>query len=753
MKSLFTVLIFLGALDLYSQPISVSTAQTPQQLVNNVLLGFGVDAFNITINGSAALAQTTLGNVAQFTNTNPGFPINNGLLLTTGNATAASGPNITEDSTDNIPPTTMVNFDPTIPYLTNMNIFNGIVLEFDFIPNGDFFSFQYIFGSEEYPEWSPSSFNDAFGFVIGGPGISGPYPLPGYPNGGMNLAVTPNGTTITINSVGPISNQSYYVPNSGGGAYNNAIQYDGTTTMLTASATLECNETYHIKLFIANIGDEQWDSGVFIKGGSFSSAAPLDFSVTTQTNDTTIVEGCTDAMIIFTRPENQTNNALTVNYTIGGSAQQSLDYSALPNPLIFLPGQDSIILNVAPIQDNLAEGCESIDVSISFINPCGDSITLLKSIWICDAPIINITSNNPTVYCATDSVWLTAGASGGFAPYNYSWVNLAGANLGTNDSISVGIAQNDTMYYLVTATDNCNFSQTDTVSLTLNQALAIDTIIFEAASCMPTGFVSVQASGAQGVPQYNWTGPGPNGFIDASVWQNIPSGWYYITIEDSVCAVNDSIFLNALPPAVAQFSANILNGCAPLDITFTNTSQYASNFTWDFGDGQTSNSNDLSAQSHVFDVPFGTYTVTLTANQGPQCSDVASIVITVNVCGCTDPFALNYDPNALVEDGSCEYARPEVIAPNVFSPNADNNNETFYLDTKNVISLQLIIMNRWGNVLMDATSVDLITNKPAWDGKINGEPASEGVYFYKYVATGINNQELNGHGFLHLLKD
>jgi gliding motility-associated-like protein len=119
--------------------------------------------------------------------------------------------------------------------------------------------------------------------------------------------------------------------------------------------------------------------------------------------------------------------------------------------------------------------------------------------------------------------------------------------------------------------------------------------------------------------------------------------------------------------------------------------------------------------------------------------------------GCTDPLALNYDPNALIEDGSCEYARPEVIAPNIFSPNADNNNETFYLDTKNVISLQLIIMNRWGNVLMDVTSVDLINNNPAWDGKINGEPASEGVYFYKYIGAGLNNQEVSGHGFLHLV--
>jgi hypothetical protein len=62
-----------------------------------------------------------------------------------------------------------------------------------------------------------------------------------------------------------------------------------------------------------------------------------------------------------------------------------------------------------------------------------------------------------------------------------------------------------------------------------------------------------------------------------------------------------------------------------------------------------------------------------------------------------------------------------------------------------------MILNRWGNVLFDATSVDLINNNPAWDGNIDGEPASEGVYFYKYIGKGLNNQEVSGHGFLHLV--
>lgn len=769
-------LIFISSFGaLLAQPISVSTTQTPQQLVENVLLGFGVTAFNITINGNPALANTPQSNMGYFTNTNALFPIGNGLVLTTGNAIGAPGPNNQGGATNNMPATPNVAFDPHLNDIANAGVTNGIVLEFDFIPSGDTLVFNYMFGSDEYPEWSPSSFNDAFGLFLWGPGISGPFVLAGYPNGGVNLATIPGGTPVTINNVGPSSNTAYYVDNQNGIAYGDALQYDGTTVLLTAASTVQCNQLYHIKLAISNVGDQSLDSGVFLEAGSFSSAA-VDVAVATVSGDTTIVEGCTYADFIFTRPPGQVNDTLIINYTIGGVAQQGIDYNTLPNPITFLPGEDTVIITLNPIQDGINEGFESVVITVELINPCGDTITSSGTIYIGEGPIINITGNDPTVYCATDSVWLSASASGGYAPYTYQWENLAGANLGTNDSISVGINQNGTMYYLITATDNCNFTQTDTVTLTMNQILAIDTIFVGPSTCVPTGYVSVQASGIQGVPQYTWTGPGPNGFIDASVWQNLPSGWYYITVEDNVCSVSDSAFVDLLDPPVAELSANVSSGCAPLSVTFTNTSQNASAYSWSFGDGQSANSNDLSAQLHVYDVPFGTYTVTLTASQGPQCTDVATVVIQVDVCGCmdalatnynpnanvddgscvfptgcTDPLALNYDPNALIDDGSCEYARPEVVAPNVFSPNADGNNELFFLDTKNVIELQLIILNRWGNVLLNATSVDLTNNNPSWDGKVNGEIASEGVYFYKYIAKGLNNQEVSGHGFLHLV--
>jgi gliding motility-associated-like protein len=84
----------------------------------------------------------------------------------------------------------------------------------------------------------------------------------------------------------------------------------------------------------------------------------------------------------------------------------------------------------------------------------------------------------------------------------------------------------------------------------------------------------------------------------------------------------------------------------------------------------------------------------------------------------------------------------------VFTPNQDGLNEIFELDWKNLKSLRLIILNRWGNILYDKTSEDLINNNPAWDGG----KAEEGVYFYKYQGIGITGQELEGHGFIHLVR-
>jgi uncharacterized repeat protein (TIGR01451 family) len=268
------VFVVLVALNTQAQ-ITVTNTSPVSNLLNSQFTTMSISLLNITVNGSPANANNVFGNVSYFTNgANPTFPLNNGVLMTTGNGVGAIGPNSTGSFTNNVPATTNVSTDPVLNYISNGTVTNGVVIEFDFIPAGDSISFNYMFASDEYPEFSPSTFNDAFGFVIWGPGISGPYPLAGYPSGGMNLALIPGTSTpVTINNIGPgaTQNPAFYVNNLSGSAFGSAIQYDGSTTVLTANSAVECGKVYHMKLAIANVGDQAYDSGVFLKETSFTS--------------------------------------------------------------------------------------------------------------------------------------------------------------------------------------------------------------------------------------------------------------------------------------------------------------------------------------------------------------------------------------------------------------------------------------------------------------------------------------------------
>ena len=665
MIKFITSFVFVSlSLMAFSQSVVVSNTQTPTQLVNNVLLGMGVTASNITINGNPVNANAVQGNVASFTNTNPTFPISSGLLLTTGNAIAAQGPNNSTSLSNNLPATANVASDPHLNILAAGTVTNGVVLEFDFIPTGDTLNFRYIFGSEEYPEFSPSTFNDAFGLFLWGPGITGPYALAGYANG-ANIATIPGGIPVTINNVGDASNTQYYVFNDNGSTYGNAIQYDGTTVLLTAAASVQCNQTYHIKLAISNVSDMNYDSGVFLEANSFSSNV-VDVAVATVSGDTTIVEGCNFADIVFTRPEGNMLDTLSIIYTIGGTATEGVDYANLMDTIIFLPGVDTVIVNLTPIQDNIIEGYESVIISVNIINPCGDTIVSSGTIYVWDGPII-------------DSLWSTN------------------------------------------------------------------------ANCLPTGSVHVTVVAPSVPATYLWTSPNALTFSGPD-WQNINPGWYYITVTQAQCSISDSVEVLLTAPPLANFSfVAPLSNCQPAEFSFVNNSLNATSYNWTFGDGNGSTGNN---PSHTYsNQTFGTYTVQLIAFVDPLCASDTTLTINLDVCACIDPAALNFNALANVDDGSCIYPFPEVFAPNVFTPNSDAENPTYFLSGKNLVSLELTILNRWGAVVFSKSSSDLINNNPAWDGKINGDLATDGIYFYIYKATGITNQVVEGHGFLHLISD
>lgn len=87
--------------------------------------------------------------------------------------------------------------------------------------------------------------------------------------------------------------------------------------------------------------------------------------------------------------------------------------------------------------------------------------------------------------------------------------------------------------------------------------------------------------------------------------------------------------------------------------------------------------------------------------------------------------------------------------PNVFTPNGDGPNEVWSsLQQPNGFkSFKVTVFNRWGNVVHE---YDQVTG--SWDGKINGQEAAEGVYFYSMEAQTKTGKDLSKQGFFHLIR-
>lgn len=724
---LIAFLILSTGIHTFAQITTTNPNITPVQAVEDVLLSAGVNAFNITYNGSGADANVQQPNVQEFDATNTGFPLEKGVLMST------DGPVLNDQDLNTI---------------TGGSYTNGAIIEFDFVPSGDTLSFNYIFASSEYSSYTCSNFNDVFGFFISGPGINGP-----FTNNAENISTVP-GTTVpvainTVNSGTPSAGQSASTceaedPNwQSNSVYftlgNNTIfqnsaspmtNFNGSTVVLPANSTLSCGDTFHIKLAISNDVDQAFDSGVFLEAKSFSTGAVEISENSTNTSnalDSILVEGCSELSIDFIRPDGvDPGDTVVTDIVYGGDSDVNVDYDELipGDSVTFLPGQDTITLTFTPTADGVDEPFEQITIATVTITECGDTVYSELTYYIADSPPgYMVEVNDTTLLCSTDSAYLYADVTNGFLPYSYEWGD--GDTTATNWS---GDFENGQNTVILTVTDDCGFEVSDTSFVTLNQTLSIDTMIQSPADCgVPNGYVSGQGSGFTGTANYTWSGPGQPALdsINATVWQNLSSGWYYFSIEDDVCLVEDSIFLEQEPPPTASFEADPNQGNAPLDVVFTNTSDPAITYDWDFGNGDTIVVNDLSSQNTTY-TEEGAYTVTLTISDG-NCTDQASQTILVNLI-----LPLSYD------------------MPNVFTPNGDGVNDKFTLNTVNAETLEIVVLNRWGNVVFESNDTDF-----EWNGNVqnSGAECVDGTYFYKFKITGEGNQEAEEHGFVQLVRD
>jgi gliding motility-associated-like protein len=214
--------------------------------------------------------------------------------------------------------------------------------------------------------------------------------------------------------------------------------------------------------------------------------------------------------------------------------------------------------------------------------------------------------------------------------------------------------------------------------------------------------VQLQLSG--GLPPYQITWSRGASSSDGRVLTTRESGVFDLEVRDALGLLEKRAF--TIAPRLT----------GPLDFSFLFASQaefqadlvgYAVNFSpqvtwpfevvsWDFGDG---NSSAVLNPSHRY-ANKGTYLVTLAVLDAAGCLNQASREMQV----------LDY----------------YLEIPNVFTPNGDQLNDTFFPKFRFVRNLQLQVMNLWGELIYRSQGQE----DPGWDGFVSGQKAPEGVYVY-----------------------
>jgi len=255
--------------------VSVNDSVSVDYLVNEILLGDGISATNITFNGQAA--DAVFAQIGGFNIDSSAFPIAEGVVLSTGLPTGIAGG-------DDFVDASLVQNDPDLVAIGGFNMNNCAILEFDFVASSDSFLIDYVFASTEYANFTCSGWNDAFGIFLSGPGISGP-----FTNNAVNIALIPEtDIPVSINSLNSgsptiFSNDStpcleanpFFVEDSiyffnNDPQLENSIAYSGHTHMLTAEAAIEPGQLYHFKFAIGNAIDNALQSAALLRKGSIS---------------------------------------------------------------------------------------------------------------------------------------------------------------------------------------------------------------------------------------------------------------------------------------------------------------------------------------------------------------------------------------------------------------------------------------------------------------------------------------------------
>ncbi|MFO0967889.1 MAG: choice-of-anchor L domain-containing protein [Gemmataceae bacterium] len=416
------------------------------------LVGTGVTIANAVFTGDSQ-AIGYFDNSSADVGSQIGIP--SGVVMASGSVLNRFGPNTVPDVTTDFQQPGDADLDAQI---TGYTTYDAAKLEFDFTPNQDTLSFQYVFASDEYNEWANTAYNDVFGFFVDG----------------VDIAVIPGTTTaVSVDNINggnpfgtpPSSHPELFRNNAANDPpgfippYN--IQYDGFVTILQAVAHVTPGVSHHIKLAIADAGDHILDSAVFLKGGSFvSGSADLSIAV----SDAPDPVGVGQPLVYTITVHNGSSEAAS-----GVIVSDSLPAAIAANPTISASGwsvtlnPDSHVLN-AIVDNPLAPGASaSFTVTVTPTVPGTlSSFVRLSANEADEGQDDNQVSVSTTVFAGGDATPPTTTATPSAAPNVDGW-NSTDVTVTLNATDNPGGSGVQATYYTI----NGGATQTGT-SVTLN---------------------------------------------------------------------------------------------------------------------------------------------------------------------------------------------------------------------------------------------------------------------------------------------
>ena len=292
--------------------------------------------------------------------------------------------------------------------------------------------------------------------------------------------------------------------------------------------------------------------------------------------------------------------------------------------------------------------------------------------------------------------------SNGQAPYTYIWSTSPSQTTQTASSLCGG-------NYTVTVKDANLCEEIITLSVSTVVQPTITSVSSSSATCSQSNG-SASVSAAPSTVTYSWSG-GINSTNNTA--NNIPAGTYTVTVSESPCITSSVIVVNG-----SVLDINITNTTSPTsclnndgNIFITSANGIAEPFSYSI------NGLSFSPDTIISGLSSGTYTLTVLDN--------------IN-CSITQTVTVNTSET-----------KPEVLVPNIFTPNNDFKNDHWYVTPICINEFKLTIYNRWGNKI-----IELNNPLDKWDGS----GANDGTYYYILEAKGYNNEEITKNGFITLIR-